>query len=232
MELKRWFVFARDKNGLEYKFTKVPGYDSTKANFDELKKWVEDQGEECLAVVRLEEDLHKRLTALEDIHKQGTGAIDTPHLLHHQYAANFEGEMAERVKKLEAKVDTLEVVPCDMISCSRYPCNIPREKRHACYRMNPPDTPAKVDAPEKLCYRCGGEQRVWLPTAMWGEGVTSEICPECKGTGKQPPDTCGTCNHGWLNDAYPNTVYCHPLGPWRNNPIHKSACPHYDRRKA
>lgn len=94
---------------------------------------------------------------------------------------------------------------------------------------------AKVDAPEKLCGRCDGRGKFWLLTTRWGEGVTRETCPDCKGTGKQPPDTCEPkvdaaeksvicpdC-HGYGRDIFRKAVLeetcltCHGMG--KVNPV-------------
>ncbi len=193
----------------------IPDYDSTKANFDELES-------ETKGLRARFKKMIKRFNSLCDLVAQMERASE-----------NRDEAIQKRLDRHSKKMDdvrgrltALEAKPC--IDCNR--C----ADRFGCEwfasHTKPPDTSAKVNAPAKLCYRCGGEQRVWLQTAMWGEGVTSEVCPECKGTGRQPLPTCGNCAKSWRRDNEKNHVACCWGAPFRTLRADHKGCPYHEWR--
>lgn len=141
---------------------------------------MELEGIGLIATSRQAADYDSTLAALDELEKE-LAKLKRRFLTHTGYSSdhNIEDRLTAlealegRVKKLEAtgpavywldppevKVGKPEALPCNMISCSRYPCAIPKEKRFGCYRMQPPDICGNCNKPWRrdkdkglvLCY--------------------------------------------------------------------------------
>lgn len=175
----------------------------------------------CNLVEEVVDNVGDRLTAME------SDNLEIHQLLkcerekrHHQFSGvdkTLSKHRWDEHDNLDAK-DAPESFVCGI--CASYPCG--HEADYGCFKPKSPDA----------CGNCGGTGKDIGDTHF---GI--QVCSDCKGTGKQPPPTCGNCEKAYWNwdDKAFGVCLDHPEADKPNGQIWhvcrtQKACPHYDRR--